>query len=140
MCTQFYDLTPIEFKQNKAVDPQRIRAINIDKGWYLKQLKLKCANAVPGKEIAELLMRLNKEDLTKVMKEGEFNMNLLRECMLLANNYMKSSDVMEDRSFFESGSRYLLQRLSTLVQRCPKKHEVSARLRPNHFYSLNFLL
>lgn len=126
LCTQFYDLTPIECKQNKAINPNHLKAIDINKNWYISQIKFNCYNVNAGKEISELLMQLEYEDLESLMNSDEFNVHLLKECLKLAKNPMNGSYLTEESHFFKASVNYLMKQIKNMMKQLPPNHQVNA--------------
>lgn len=124
LCAQFYDLTPIEYKQSKAVNPQQIKTLVVNKDWYLSQIRTKCENATVTKEIAELLVALEYTDLEDIMNDPGFSVQLLKECLVLANNDLKSAEMAEETHFVKAAVNHLLKRVSQLRKQLPSVHEV----------------
>ncbi|XP_008191527.2 huntingtin [Tribolium castaneum] len=79
LCTQYYDISPLEFDQKRSVNPDYIKKLAIDKNWYLAQIREKCNS----KETAQLLTRLDYEELCNFLRNADFSKVVFKECLRL---------------------------------------------------------
>lgn len=83
LCVQHYNLTPIENIRQKSLESKSLKDLVIDKSWYLSQVKSKCKTSnLKGEECAELLSKLEYEDLIEVMSSNDFNKIIVKHCFL----------------------------------------------------------
>lgn len=120
LSTQFYDLSPLELDQRRSVNPEYIKKLHINKTWYLSQITTKCRTNFCGNELAELLSRLDYEELTLIMSHRDFNPLLLKNCIEYAMDLIKDDEpVLLKASVF-----CLLKIVANFRGLFPKPHQV----------------
>ncbi|KAK7793413.1 hypothetical protein R5R35_014313 [Gryllus longicercus] len=67
-----------------VLDPDNLRTLHLDKEWFLAQVKLRCCHKnISGAESAQLLSKLEYDDILGVLHCPDFNTVLLRDCIQL---------------------------------------------------------
>ncbi|XP_056637539.1 huntingtin [Diorhabda sublineata] len=123
LSVQYYNLTPIEFEQRRIVDPDYIKKLNIDRNWYLNQIKSKFKECSIGKEIAELLMKLEYTEIVGFMTSNEFNKQYLKDCLNLG--LVNTKKFQLDRCDLLGASvDCILKEVSGIISRVPQPHQV----------------
>lgn len=82
--TQHYDLSPLQLDQCRPLNPSSVKSIQLDRNWFLFQIKLRCcySSASGGySEAAQLLSNLNFEECSGIFSCQEFNPKILKECI-----------------------------------------------------------
>lgn len=83
---QHYDLSPLELDQRRPFNPSTVKSIQLDRNWFLSQVKLRCCNRTGSSspsEAAQLLKNLNFEDCFGILSSKEFNIAILKPCIIL---------------------------------------------------------
>ncbi|XP_076681503.1 huntingtin isoform X2 [Andrena cerasifolii] len=83
---QCYDLSPLELDQCRPFNPSTVKSIQLDRSWFLSQVKLRCCNPNGGykaSETALLLKDLDFEDCLSTFSCKEFNITILKPCIML---------------------------------------------------------
>lgn len=123
LSVQFYDLSPIEFEQRRMVNPNYIKKLNIDRKWYLNQIKSKFKECSIGREIAELLSKLEFNEIVSFMTNSEFNKQYLKDCLSLGLVNVKKSK-LDGRDLLVASVDCLLKEVSGIISRIPEPHQV----------------
>ncbi|XP_066998979.2 huntingtin [Anabrus simplex] len=110
---QCYDIHPPE------INPAEIRIINIDKTWFLDQVKMRCCEKnCSGWESAQLLSKLDYEQIVSVLNSPEFNLLVLQDCLKLGTQLTLQAyqDLPEPKASYSEGTNYLeiQQKMATL--------------------------
>lgn len=83
---QYYDLSPLELDQCRPFNPSTVKSIQLDRNWFLSQVKLRCCNSNINynlSEAAQLLKVLDFEDCLGILSSKEFNIAILKPCIIL---------------------------------------------------------
>lgn len=83
---QYYDLSPLELDQCRPFNPSTVKSIQLDRNWFLSQVRLRCCNSNAGhnlSEAAQLLRILNFDDCFGILSSKEFNISILKPCIIL---------------------------------------------------------
>lgn len=86
LAVQYYDLSPLEMDQCRPFNPSTIKNIQLDRNWFLSQVKLRCCHANAGNSLAELAQLpkdLDLDDCLGILSCKEFNLKILRHCIVL---------------------------------------------------------
>lgn len=121
LATQYYDLSPLEFDQRRTVNPEYVKKLQINKAWYLSQVKSRCRSGDQGPEIAQLLSLLESGDLAEVLRMKDFHPPILQECILWCIEQGSSADT----ALFKSTVEVVLMGVRELRALFPKPHQVS---------------
>ena len=148
----FYDLSPLETSEGRKFNPSSLSAVELDKTWYLQQVKRSCCGSSPPAECARLLSNLSLSDIMLVMTSKDFKLKILEECLLqgitLPDGRAPSIDSLDrlpgllsdpDRSpglreagvsvkegppLYRAASQVLLQHIKNLVELLPRPVQV----------------
>ncbi|XP_069698723.1 huntingtin isoform X2 [Periplaneta americana] len=82
--TQCYNITPLESEATRTFNPADIRSITMDKAWFLAQVTARCSQA--GSETAQLLGKLEYEEIVSILSSKEFNALNLKDCLKLGTH------------------------------------------------------
>ncbi|XP_076231541.1 huntingtin [Calliopsis andreniformis] len=141
LSVQYYDLSPLEFDQCRPFNPSTVKSIQLDRNWFLSQVKLRCCNPNAGyntSEAAQLLMDLDFEDCLSIFSSKEFNITILKPCIILgARMSVEKCQKLEfgvaqnEKDFnFEASPLYnavkqcLLEHIRYINELMPKPHQV----------------
>ncbi|XP_033353075.1 huntingtin isoform X1 [Bombus vosnesenskii] len=83
---QYYDLSPLELDQCRPFNPSTVKSIQLDRNWFLSQVKLRCCSSSAShnlSEAAQLLRVLDFEDCLGILSSKEFNISILKPCIIL---------------------------------------------------------
>jgi huntingtin len=99
LAVSFYDLSPIEQSDGRKFNPGSVSGVELDKAWYLAQVKRNCCSGAPPQECARLLANIGFSDIMLVMTAKDFNVRVLEECLLqgitLPDCYAPSMDSLD---------------------------------------------
>ncbi|KZC07761.1 Huntingtin [Dufourea novaeangliae] len=138
---QYYDLSPLELDQCRPFNPSTVKSIQLDRSWFLSQVKLRCCCPNVGhntSEAAQLLENLNYEDCLGILTCKEFNIAILKSCIILgARTSVEKCQKLEfgaaqnEKDFnFEASPLYsaakqcLLEHVRYVVELMPKPHRI----------------
>lgn len=125
LSTQFYDLSPLELDQRRSVNPDYIKKLHINKSWYLSQIATKCRTTFCGVEMAELLSRLDYDELITIMSHRDFNPLLLKDCIDFGLNVISRDNLTEEPVLLKASVVCLLKIVANFRGLFPKPHQVS---------------
>lgn len=131
-----YDLSPLLVDQGRTLNPSTIKNIQINRNWFLSQVKLRCCFSSTGySETAQLLSNLNFDECVSIFSCKEFNLNILKECIKMGLRLTVemcqqeefSSSEKKDFNFKESplysaAKQSLLQHVQNVNELIPKPH------------------
>ncbi|XP_058802645.1 huntingtin isoform X2 [Phymastichus coffea] len=86
LATNHYQLEPLRLDYSNSFDPKEIKAITLDRSWFLLQVKSRCCQSYVGYscfESAWLLSHLSLNECLDVFSTKDFNVKLLRECVII---------------------------------------------------------
>ena len=152
LAVSFYDLSPIEQGDGRKFNPGSVSGVELDRSWYLTQVKRSCCGAAPPQECARLLANISFSDIMLVMTAKDFNVRILEECLLqgitLPDTFAPSIDSLDrlpgllsdpERSpglreagvslkegppLYRAASQVLLQHIKNLVELLPRPVQV----------------
>ncbi|CAH1990108.1 unnamed protein product [Acanthoscelides obtectus] len=90
--TQFYKLPPIEFEQRRTVNAEHIKTLKINKKWYLSQIQARYDDVNVADETAELLSKLEYNEIISFMSSSSFNKSCLKDCLRLGLEMNRKDD------------------------------------------------
>ncbi|XP_053996707.1 huntingtin [Hylaeus anthracinus] len=145
---QYYDLSPLELDQCRPFNPSTVKSIQLDRNWFLSQVKLRCCNPNASNnpsEAAQLLKELNYEDCLGILSCKEFNVTILKPCITLGTRTSLEKcqkfelDVAQNEKDynFEASALYraakqcLLERVHYVNELMPKPHQIYNPSRSN---------
>ncbi|CAK9812056.1 Htt [Anthophora plagiata] len=139
---QHYDLSPLELDQCRPFKPSSVKSIQLDRNWFLSQVKLRCCNPNASQnpsEAAELLRDLDFEDCVGILSSKEFNLAILKPCIILGvqttvekcQKFEFGASLQNEKDFnFEASPLYnaakqcLLEHVHYATDLMPKPHHV----------------
>ncbi|XP_076644519.1 huntingtin [Halictus rubicundus] len=138
---QFYDLSPLELDQCRPFNPSTVKSIQLDRGWFLSQVKLRCCNSYAGyspSEAAQLLKDLDFDDCLDILSCKEFNISILKPCIVLGARTtiercqrVELDAVQNEKELqFEASPLYkaakqcLLEHVRSVTELMPKPHHI----------------
>lgn len=120
-----YDLSPIEFDQRRNLNPENIKNIVINKAWYLSQIKSQCTQLNnSGKESAELLNKLEYEDMLTIMSNIDFNHSILKDCIILVKRDAGNGSSDQESPLLRATIVTVLNHIAYIKSLIPKPHQV----------------
>ncbi|XP_034181194.2 huntingtin [Osmia lignaria lignaria] len=145
---QYYDLSPLELDQCRPFNPSTVKSIQLDRNWFLSQVKLRCCNPIASynpSETAQLLKDLDFEDSLSILSSKEFNITILKACIILGvRTSVEKCQKLEfgvkqnEKDFnFETSPLYgaakqrLLEHVRYVTELMPKPHQVYDPGQPN---------
>ncbi|XP_071441491.1 huntingtin [Hetaerina americana] len=136
-----YDLSPIDVEHGRSFNPANVRNITANKNWYLGQVKRRCCESkCSGQEVAQLLSKLEFDDIISIMSCKDFNGSVLENCLKLGlqltlqalqgwskSNFgsfedLKSPDAASP--LYKASKITLLQSITRLNGLVPRPHQV----------------
>lgn len=119
-----YDLSPIEFDQRRNPNPENIKNININKAWFISQVKSHCYQTkYSDKESAELINKLDYEDILCIMSNIDFNSCILKDCLELVQREVQENG-KNDPPLLKATVVTLMKNISSIKGLIPKPHQV----------------
>ncbi|KAG8226330.1 hypothetical protein J437_LFUL009907, partial [Ladona fulva] len=126
--SQCYDMSPIDVEHGRSFNPATVRSITADKSWYLGQVKRRCCESkCSGQEVAQLLSKLEFDDIIAIMSCKDFNGSALQGWS--NTNYCST----EESKSSEAGSPLYLASKITLLQSVHRLNELVPR--PHQVFS-----
>ncbi|XP_022909585.2 huntingtin [Onthophagus taurus] len=116
LATQFYNLPPLELNQRKCVNPDFIRKMEVNKTWYLNEIKNKCRDVMECNQIAELLKILDYNDVIGVMAEKNFNKMILKDVF-------KKENKKDELDLLKAAVDVLFGELNQFILLSPKNND-----------------
>ncbi|XP_043476526.1 huntingtin [Leptopilina heterotoma] len=134
---QYYDLSPLMLDQCRSFNPSTIKNIQIDRNWFLSQVKIRCCYSNSGfSESAQLLSNLNYEECVSIFSSKDFSIKILKECIKIGvrstvtmcqeqefNSSGKVFDFIES-PLYSAAKESLLQHVKNLNELIPKPHSI----------------
>ncbi|XP_047352945.1 huntingtin isoform X1 [Vespa velutina] len=137
----FYDLSPFEPDLCRSFNPSIVKTIQLDRDWFLSQIKLRCCHqntTYNTHESAQLLSNLNFEDCLSIISSKEFDIIILKDCITLGVRLtIENCQKLELRKIhntkihnFEASPLYtaakqcLLEHVRNVTELMPKPHYV----------------
>lgn len=127
LSSQFYDLSPVDLDQRRSVNPDYIKKLHINKSWYLSQVSTKCRSTLCSSEVAELLSKLEFDELVSIMSHKDFNPLLLKDCIDWGTNSIKKEHLTEEPAVLKASIHCLLKTVVYARSLFPKPHQVKLR-------------
>ncbi|CAG9829715.1 unnamed protein product [Diabrotica balteata] len=124
LSVQFYDLSPIEFEQRRVVNPEYIKKLKIDRKWYLTQIQIKYKDSNIGREMAELLSKLEYNEIVSFMSSSGFNKHNLKDCLRLGLIGVDKLKTNGRCDLLRASIDCLLKDISSVVCKIPEPHQV----------------
>ena len=142
--TQYYDLSPLQLDQCRPLNPSVVKRIQLDRNWFLSQVKLRCcySSANGGNsESAHLLSNLDFDECFSILTCKEFNLKILKECIKLGVRITIES--CQEKEFNRTTEEKILDfkesPLYSAAKQCLLHHVQNVnQLIPKPHYILNF--
>ncbi|CAH0556044.1 unnamed protein product [Brassicogethes aeneus] len=109
LSNQFHDLTPIELEQRLSVNPEEIKTLEVNKNWYLSQIRGRYGETQLSKETAELLKDLEYSEIYNFMSSKEFNKKCIKDCIRLAVRDIRGKKLEDDPDILKASVDSLLK-------------------------------
>lgn len=141
LAVQYYDLSPLELDQCRPFNPSTIKSIQLDRNWFLSQVKLRCCHANASNnpmESAQLLKDLDFDDCLSILSCKEFNLKILKHCIILGARLsvekcqkLEFGKAQSEKDFnFDASPLYvaakqcLLEHIRYICELTPKPHQI----------------
>ncbi|XP_032690213.1 huntingtin isoform X2 [Odontomachus brunneus] len=141
LAVQYYDLSPLELDQCRPFNPSTVKNIQLDRNWFLSQVKLRCCHASAGNnpiELAQLLKDLDFDDCLSILSCKEFNLKILKHCIILGARLsvercqkLEFGKAQSEKDFnFDASPLYvaakqcLLEHIRYICELMPKPHQI----------------
>ncbi|EFN76960.1 Huntingtin [Harpegnathos saltator] len=141
LAVQYYDLSPLEPDQCRPFNPSTVKGIQLDRNWFLSQVKLRCCHTSASNnpmELAQLLKDLNFDDCLSILSCKEFNLNILKHCIMLGTKLsiercqkleFGKAQIEKDFNFdasplYVAAKQCLLEHIRYLCELTPKPHQI----------------
>ena len=83
LAVSFFDLSPVEMGEGRKFSPGSVCSVELDKVWFLGQVKRFCCSAAAApRECARLLANLRFSDIMLIVTAKDFNLRILEECLV----------------------------------------------------------
>lgn len=142
LAVQCYDLSPLEIDQCRPFNPSTVRNVRPDRSWFLSQVKLRCCRASTGgsspTELAQLLKNLEFEDCRSILSCKEFNLKILKHCIILGARLsvercrkLEFGEARSEKDFdfdaiplYVAAKQCLLEHVRYICELAPKPHQI----------------
>ncbi|XP_014488672.1 PREDICTED: huntingtin isoform X2 [Dinoponera quadriceps] len=141
LAVQYYDLSPLELDQCRPFNPSTVKSIQLDRNWFLSQVRLRCCHASAGNnpmELAQLLKDLDFDDCLSILSCKEFNLKILKYCIILGARLsiercqkLEFGKAQSEKDFnFDASPLYvaakqcLLEHIRYTCELTPKPHQI----------------
>lgn len=141
LAVQYYDLSPLELDQCRPFNPSTVKSVQLDRNWFLSQVKLRCCQPNVGNnpvELAQLLKNLDFDDCTSILSCKEFNLKILKHCVILGARLsvekcqqLEFGQAQSEKDFyFDANPLYvaakqcLLEHIHYICEVMPKPHQI----------------
>ncbi|XP_020289764.1 huntingtin isoform X2 [Pseudomyrmex gracilis] len=141
LAVQYYDLSPLELDQCRPFNPSTVKSVQLDRNWFLSQVKLRCCQPNVGNnpvELAQLLKNLDFDDCMSILSCKEFNLKILKHCVILGARLsvekcqqLEFGQAQSEKDFyFDANPLYvaakqcLLEHIHYICEVMPKPHQI----------------
>jgi len=141
LAVQYYDLSPLELDQCRPFNPSTVKSIQLDRNWFLPQVKLRCCHASASNnpmELAQLLKDLDFDDCLSILSCKEFNLKILKHCVILGARLtvekcqkLEFGKAQSEKDFYFDASplyvaakQCLLEHIHYICDLVPKPHQI----------------
>ncbi|KAL0105126.1 hypothetical protein PUN28_016641 [Cardiocondyla obscurior] len=141
LAVQCYDLSPLELDQCRPFNPSTVKSIQLDRNWFLSQVKLRCCHASASNnpmELAQLLQDLDLDDCLSILSCKEFNLKILKHCVILGARLtvekcqkLEFGKAQSEKDFYFDASplyvaakQCLLEHIHYICELLPKPHQI----------------
>nr|CAD7441339.1 unnamed protein product [Timema bartmani] len=113
---QFFNMPAADADKGRAFSPASVRSIQVNKAWFLAHVRHRCCQReYSGLESAQMLSKLDYDDIFSLLSCKDFNPGILQDCFKLATE------------------------LTLQVRHCPQSSG-QALLNPSHTAQLHYSL
>nr|CAD7264749.1 unnamed protein product [Timema shepardi] len=82
---QFFNMAAADADKSRAFSPASVRSIQVNKAWFLAHVRHRCCQReYSGLESAQMLSKLDYDDILSVLSCKDFNPGILQDCFKLA--------------------------------------------------------
>ncbi|PSN49021.1 Huntingtin [Blattella germanica] len=140
--TQCYNIPPLSQNSGQSFHPTDIHTISVNKTWFLAQITARCAQL--GPETAQLLSKLEYEEILPILNSKEFNSMNIMYCLKLGTQQslqnltaarlkakedgtsasVDQSDASWESPLYRASRLCLLQHIANIRTLLPKQHQV----------------
>ncbi|KAG5319910.1 HD protein, partial [Acromyrmex heyeri] len=141
LAVQYYDLSPLELDQCRPFNPSTVKSIQLDRNWFLSQVRLRCCHASASNnpmELAQLLKDLDFDDCLNILSCKEFNLKILKHCVILGARLtvekcqkLEFGKAQSEKDFYFDASplyvaakQCLLEHIHYICDLVPKPHQI----------------
>lgn len=141
LAVQYYDLSPLELDQCRPFNPSTIRSVQLDRNWFLSQVRLRCCHPSAGNnpmELAQLLKDLDFDDCASILSCKEFNLKILKHCIILGARLsiekcqqLEFGNAQNEKDFhfnasplYVAAKQCLLEHIHYICELMPKPHQI----------------
>ncbi|XP_011641684.1 huntingtin isoform X2 [Pogonomyrmex barbatus] len=149
LAVQYYDLSPLELDQCRPFNPSTVKSVQLDRNWFLSQVRLRCCHASAGNnpmELAQLLKDLDFDDCLSILSCKEFNLKILKHCVILGARLtiekcqkLEFGKAQSEKDFYFDASplyvaakQCLLEHIHYICELLPKPHQIYNPEADNH--------
>lgn len=120
-------MSPLEVNQKRTINPNYVKKLQINKTWYISQVKAKCCCSSVGPEMAELLSYLEYENLLEIMDDKNFNKAILKQCIVWCKNKVLVENCDTELPLMKATVNTLIKNVKFLRTILPMPHQVYTR-------------
>ncbi|XP_044753476.1 huntingtin isoform X2 [Coccinella septempunctata] len=113
---KFYDFKQPFIAQRRIIDPEIIKDLNIDKEWYLSQLKHKLSNVKMGKEVARMLSMLTYSEQLELIGSEYFDGQILKYCIDCGVEHHQNHQVEEIPDILKASIQHMCKEVNRIVE------------------------
>nr|CAD7458554.1 unnamed protein product [Timema tahoe] len=82
---QFFNMAAADADKGRAFSPASVRSIQVNKAWFLAHVRHRCCQReYSGLESAQMLSKLDYDDIFSLLSCKDFNPGILQDCFKLA--------------------------------------------------------
>lgn len=122
---QFYPWHTKIISTEKMADEDRTEAKTADKEWFVSKVKKQCSkNTDYLAEVAQLLSKLEADDCRNIMNSSDFNIKLLRNCLILGarltvEQFQNAKSLLHS-SLYDVARNCLFEKIKLVNEQVPK--------------------
>ncbi|XP_060528068.1 huntingtin [Cylas formicarius] len=120
---QFYELSPLEFDASN-LNASYVRTLNINKDWYLSEIKKNYSNSTPKQNVAAVIDGLEFEEIVNFLSDAEFGKIFIGECIKFGMSKLISHDSKEEPLILKAAVQELFSHISDLLSNVFLPHDI----------------
>ncbi|XP_012536228.1 huntingtin [Monomorium pharaonis] len=141
LAVQYYDLSPLELDQCRPFNPSTVKSVQLDRNWFLSQVRVRCCHSSAGNnpmELAQLLKDLDFDDCLSILSCKEFNLKILKHCVILGARLtiekcqkLEFGKAQSEKDFdfnasplYVAAKQCLLEHIHYICELVPKPHQI----------------